>query len=123
LLVAAACANNAPIANDDSATTTAGSPVTINVLDNDSDPDGDAISVTAVGSALHGTTQDNGDGTVTYTPNSGYAGSDVFGYTIGDGRGGTDTATVSVSTTSAGNRPPDAANDSATTVEDQPTSI
>ena len=62
------CANNAPIAVDDEATTTMNTPVTINVLGNDADPDGDEIEVTAVGSAAHGTAVENADGTITYTP-------------------------------------------------------
>jgi len=123
LVEVATCSNNAPLANDDEATTTTGTPVTINVLGNDGDPDGDTVSVSSVGAAAHGTTHDNGDGTVTYTPSSGYAGSDGFDYTVSDGRGGSDAGHVAVTVTGAANRPPVANDDSATTVESEPVTI
>jgi hypothetical protein len=123
LLEPATCDNHAPVAVDDAATTTTGTPVTVNVLGNDADPDADALSVDDVGSPAHGTVTDNGDGTVTYTPNAGFTGSDSFTYDIVDGRGGSDTGTVSITVSSAGNRPPVAADDSATTVEDDSVSI
>ncbi|MCP4540412.1 MAG: DUF11 domain-containing protein [Chloroflexi bacterium] len=67
---------------------------TIAVMDNDYDPDGDAITVTMVGAAAHGTLSTNGS-TVTYTPTQGFIGSDSFTYTISDGVF-FDTALVSV---------------------------
>ncbi len=70
--------------------------VTVDVLANASDPDGDALTVTAVGTPGHGTAVNNSDGTVTYTPNSGYSGTDTFTYTIADGYGDTATGTVSL---------------------------
>jgi len=118
LLEPSTCADNPPLAVDDTATTTTGTPVTINVVANDGDPDGDTISVSAAGDPPHGSTVNNHDGTVTYTPDAGYAGSDGFSYTISDGRGGSDTANVAVTVTSAGNRPPVANDDTATTQED-----
>ena len=75
----------------------AGQPVVIEVLAGDSDPQGEALTVTAVGTPLSGTAHINTDGTVTYTPSSGwFAGVDTFTYTISDGHGGTATATISV---------------------------
>jgi outer membrane protein OmpA-like peptidoglycan-associated protein len=100
-----------PIANPDSATTRTGTPVTINVLANDSDPEGDALSVSAVGTAAHGTVTINANGSVTYTPAAGYVGSDTFTYTLRDATGATATGTVSVTVTAA-NRAPDAVDDS-----------
>ncbi|CAG0931401.1 Collagenase ColH [Thermoflexales bacterium] len=85
-----------PIAVADTSTTTVGVPVTINVLANDSDPDGDPLSVIAITPPLSGTAAINLDNTITYTPTSGFAGIDAFTYTISDGRGGTDTAVVTV---------------------------
>lgn len=67
----------------------------IDVLANDTDVDGDTLSVTDVGAATHGTVSFSPGG-VFYVPNQGYSGSDSFTYTISDGNGGTDTATVSV---------------------------
>jgi hypothetical protein len=88
--------NSPPNAVDDSATTQENTAVTINVVANDSDPNGDPLTVTNVTQPANGTTTNNGDGTVTYSPNSGFTGTDTFNYTISDGRGGTDTAQVSV---------------------------
>ncbi|MFH1265500.1 MAG: cadherin-like domain-containing protein [Planctomycetota bacterium] len=89
--------NSPPDAVDDSASTQMYTPVTINVLANDSDPNvGDTLSVTSVGTATNGTVIDHADGTVTYTPALGYTGVDTFDYTVSDGNGGEDTATVNV---------------------------
>jgi hypothetical protein len=65
------------------------------VLANDSDPEGDSLSLVSVTDSPNGTTTISG-GNVVYTPDSGYVGSDSFVYTASDGNGGTDTATVSV---------------------------
>jgi hypothetical protein len=70
--------------------------VNISVLGNDSDPDGDTLSVTSASNPAHGSVVVNADGTVTYTPDPGFTGTDTFTYTISDGNGGTDTATVTV---------------------------
>ena len=72
----------APTANNDTAVTFEATAVTINVLANDVDPDGDQLTVTSVGPAAHGTVINNGNGTVTYTPAVGYIGFDTFTYTI-----------------------------------------
>jgi hypothetical protein len=88
--------NRAPIANPDSATTKPANPVTINVLANDSDPDGDPLTVTAVTDPPRGTATRNADNTVTYRPDCGFTGTDMFTYTISDGRGGTASALVTV---------------------------
>lgn len=84
--------NDFPVANNDSAATATGSTV-INVLNNDSDVDGDPLSITSVGTPAHGSATSNGS-TVTYTPNVGYTGQDSFTYTISDGQGGSATAQV-----------------------------
>lgn len=88
--------NRNPVAADDSTTTDIDTPVTIDVLANDSDEDGDALSVTGVFAPLNGTAVVNADGTVTYTPNTGFTGEDNFVYTIEDGFGGSAEATVTV---------------------------
>jgi hypothetical protein len=88
--------NCPPVAVDDMATTVNGFPVIINVVANDSDPNGDPLTVTSVTDPPNGTAVNNGDGTVTYTPDCGYFGIDTFDYTISDGQGGTDTGTVTV---------------------------
>lgn len=86
-------ANRPPVAVDDAATTTIGIPVVIAVLANDSDPDGDPLSIATTPPAF-GTIAVAG-GSITYTPTTaGVTGIDTFTYTISDGRGGVATATV-----------------------------
>lgn len=86
-----------PVAVDDFASTLEDTPVTIDVLANDSDPNGDALTVISVGPAMHGTVVINADNTVTYSPDPTiFDDSDTFTYTIDDGNGLTDTATVTV---------------------------
>jgi parallel beta-helix repeat protein len=91
--------NRPPSAVDDQTQTEEGTSVSVSVLGNDSDPDGDPLSVTAVGQPDHGSAVASGDGTIRYTPNPAYTGPDQFQYTVGDGRDGHDTATVSVTVT------------------------
>jgi hypothetical protein len=91
-----ASSNRFPIAVDDTATTNQNTPVTIAVLENDSDPDGDTLSVSNVTQASNGSIAINANFTLSYNPGPGFTGTDSFTYTISDGRGGTDTAAVSV---------------------------
>ena len=88
--------NRSPIAQDDNATTTLNTPVIINVLSNDSDPDGDALAVNGVTQPTNGNAAINPDKTLTYTPAAGLTGMDSFTYTISDGQQGTATATVRI---------------------------
>lgn len=90
--------NDNPVANDDSATTEEDVAITINLVANDTDIDGDSLSIQSVGTASNGSVVNNGNGTVTYTPNSGFFGSDSFTYVVSDGSA-TDTATVRVTVT------------------------
>ena len=85
-----------PDAVDDTAGTPSDTATTIEVLSNDSDPEGDTLSVTTVGAAASGTVVLNPNGTVTYSPDVGFIGSDSFTYTITDNNGGFDTASVDV---------------------------
>ncbi|MEO8671626.1 MAG: Ig-like domain-containing protein [Tahibacter sp.] len=104
-------ANRPPVAQNDSAVASGVTPVRIAVLANDSDPDGDALTLQTVGTPAHGAAVKNTDGSVSYTANAGYVGSDSFSYTISDGHGGSATAQVSVAVSGAGNRPPVAVDD------------
>ena len=88
-------ANDPPDAVDDSATTPEDTPVIIDVLANDTDIDGDTLAVDSVTKGASGSVTNNGSD-VTYTPNPDFNGTDSFTYTISDGNGGTDTATVNV---------------------------
>ncbi|WP_431687512.1 autotransporter domain-containing protein [Hahella sp. NBU794] len=73
-----------PSAVDDSRTMASDSRLTINVMANDFDSDGDAIRLVSVGSPDNGSTTANADGSVRYIPNSGFIGSDTFTYVIED---------------------------------------
>lgn len=99
LLGEAVSCNQAPHAADDQATTPRETPVTVDVLANDRDPNNDPLAVTAVGVAAHGISELAGDGTVRYTASAGYTGADSFSYTISDGQGGQATASVAVTVT------------------------
>ena len=114
MITVQAGSNQPPVAVDDSATTAEETPVTVDVLANDSDPDGDALTVVAVGVPADGTAMDNSDGTVTYTPNSNFTGIDSFTYTIEDGQGGSSSATVTLTVTPV-NDPPVANGDTYST--------
>ncbi|WP_299614391.1 tandem-95 repeat protein [uncultured Tateyamaria sp.] len=87
--------NDAPDAVDDAETTPFNTAVTIPVLDNDTDVDGDALRVTEATSP-DGDVVVNGDGTLTFTPNDGFEGEATIGYTITDDNGGEDSAVVTV---------------------------
>ncbi len=89
--------NNAPTAVDDSVSTNPDVALTIDVLSNDSDPDGDSLTVGSVTQPPNGSVMINlGAQGVTYTPASNFTGTDSFSYTVSDNNGGTDTATVTV---------------------------
>lgn len=87
--------NDAPITVDDVAGTNLGTPVTVAVLANDSDPDGDPLEVVEASSPF-GDVTINDDGTLTFTPEDGFFGDAVVNYTVADGNGGTAPAVVAV---------------------------
>ncbi len=80
--------NTAPGAGTDLVGTAFETPVTVDVLANDSDPDGDPLQIESLGFPAHGHLAINGDGTLTYTPDAGFTGEDSFTYTVVDQRGG-----------------------------------
>ncbi|MDY6877926.1 MAG: Ig-like domain-containing protein [Chloroflexota bacterium] len=88
--------NDTPVAMDDGATTLESTAVTISVLVNDTDADGDTLTLLYVTQGMSGTVTNNGGSTVTYTPTLGFNGTDVFTYTVGDAAILTDTATVTM---------------------------
>jgi uncharacterized membrane protein len=91
--------NQAPVAVADAATTFKDTAVTIHVLANDYDPDGDKLTVAAAGEPANGTAVVNADNTITYTPAPGFLGVDSFVYTIADGHGAPATAAVTITVT------------------------
>ena len=91
--------NSPPVAVRDQAVTTADTPVTIGILANDVDPDGDSLRVVGLTVPMHGHVTLNADQTVTYTPAPGFVGIDDFTYIVDDGRDGRDTGIVMVEVT------------------------
>ncbi len=110
-----------PDAVNDSVTTDEDVPINIDVLANDDIAGEPNTTVTAVGNPSNGTVVINPDGTLTYTPDPNFNGTDNFEYTITDDDGDTSTATVTV-TVDPVNDPPDAVNNNYTTNEDTPVS-
>jgi gliding motility-associated-like protein len=119
LVITVAPVNDAPVANDDNATTDEDTPVNVPVLNNDSDVDNPLQPPVVVTSPNNGTVTVNADSTITYTPNLNFNGSDTFTYVICDG--GTpnlcDTATVII-TINAINDAPIATDNTNTTDEE-----
>jgi probable HAF family extracellular repeat protein len=79
--------NRAPVAGDDTATAPEDTPLKIplaTLLANDTDPDGSALSVTAVGNPQNGTVSLTGN-EITFTPNLNFNGTASFEYTVSDG--------------------------------------
>lgn len=113
-VVEAPASNSSPVAKNDSGSTNANTAVTIAVLANDSDPDGDSLSVTTISGVSNGSAKLNSDGSISFTPASGFSGTTSLNYSIADGRGGSASALVSVSV-AASNLAPVAQNDSAST--------
>ena len=125
LTITIAGINDAPVANDDSASTTEDAAVTGNVLANDTDVDVEPLVVANPGTYVgsYGTLVLAADGSYTYTPNAaaqelddGESAQDVFSYTASDGTA-TDTATLTI-TVNGLNDAPVANDDSASTTED-----
>lgn len=90
-------ANADPNARSDSRTTTEDVAVTIDVLANDDDYDGDTLSIQSVTQGSNGSVGINGNGSLSYSPNAGFVGSDSFSYVVSDGNGGESTGQVSIS--------------------------
>ena len=113
--------NLGPTAVDDSVTVLEDSENNIiDVLVNDSDPEGDALTITAVGTPQHGTATTDGD-VILYTPSPHFFGIDTFSYTISDGTA-TDSATITVTITEI-TVAADAVVDSVSVQQDTPTTL
>ncbi|MBY0286578.1 MAG: cadherin-like domain-containing protein, partial [Mycobacteriaceae bacterium] len=86
--------NSAPVAVKDGVTTREDTPVTVKVLANDKDADGDAITAALATGPANGTITANTNGSFTYTPNANFNGTDTFTYTVNDGTTDSTAATV-----------------------------
>jgi hypothetical protein len=90
--------NQPPVANSDSATTAQNTAVTLeasNLLANDTDANGDSLSLTGVSNPVNGSVTFS-NGNVIFTPSTNFTGNASFNYSISDGFGGTSSANVSV---------------------------
>ena len=88
-------ANIDPIAADDTGILSQNSTILLDVLSNDTDGDGDTLVLSSVEGVSNGTvTIENGQ--IRYTPDVGFSGQETLVYTVSDGYGGTDTATVTI---------------------------
>jgi len=122
-------ANNPPLAEADGVDVAAGGSVTIDVAANDTDPDlGDLVVAASVQLSTlpaSGAAVVNADGTITYTPNNAFLGTDTFSYTIRDGFGALSAAAlVSVNVLDGGaNTAPVAVDDAIATNEDAPVTL
>jgi large repetitive protein len=101
-------ANVPPLAVDDALAAVHDRTLHGSVLDNDADPDGDALTAALVAGPAHGTLSLSADGSFDYTPDFHYVGGDAFTYTVSDGLAVSDPATVTLDVTNA---PPAAADD------------
>ena len=115
--------NDAPVANDDASTTPFDTPITFAVMGNDTDVDGDTLTISGVPTSPNGTVTVNPNGTLTFTPNPGFTGAAVVNYTIVDEEGLTDSAVWTITVAEDGNLPPVAEDDTAETVIDTPVTI
>ncbi len=112
--------NTSPVAVDDTYTAIEDSGAnTINVLTNDTDPDGDYLTIISVTQGVNGAVAiiDAGKN-VTYEPSANWFGSDFFTYTISDGNGGTHAAIVNVTVTNVNDMPVITTADVIVTLED-----
>lgn len=90
--------NTVPVANKDTAESSAGKAVTIDVLKNDSDADGDTLVIASFTQGSKGSITQSGNSLI-YTPKADATGTDTFTYTIADPDGAKSTGTVSVTLT------------------------
>ncbi|MEA2149594.1 MAG: extracellular elastinolytic metalloproteinase [Solirubrobacteraceae bacterium] len=99
--------NNAPVAADDGYAVAAGATLgAVDVLANDSDPDGDPLTAALTSRPGHGTADLAADGTLTYTPQPGFTGADSFAYVAGDATTQSAPATVTITVSAAVAPPP-----------------
>ena len=94
--ITVACVNDPPLAQDDAAQVHSGSTVTIDLLANDVDIEGDTLTIASIGEPTMGNVAMYGDGSVDYTAPAGFVGTDSFEYTVCDAPGACVVATVVV---------------------------
>ena len=101
--------NRTPVANPDTATTAFNTPVAVDVTANDTDPDNDALTVSAIGTVTGGTTTLGADKkTITFAPTPGFSGTATGAYTVSDGKGATAQSTIMITVQPQPNTAPSA---------------
>jgi hypothetical protein len=100
--------NTPPVAAGDLRTTGENTPLVVNVLDNDTDADGDPLTASLVAGPANGTLALNGSGSFTYTPAPGFNGTDSFTYVANDGQANSNPATVTITVGRGDTTPPQA---------------
>lgn len=97
--------NDSPVAYDSLVYGYEGNVSIIDVLNDAVDVDGDLLSIAISEGPNHGLVSVNGDGTIAYTPNPDFDGTDSFKYMISDGNGGSASATVTITLGSVNDAP------------------
>jgi VCBS repeat-containing protein len=116
--------NAAPIATNDSYGTTRNAALTVaapGVVGDDSDPDGDTLTAALVDDVTHGDLVLSPNGGFTYSPDTGYVGTDTFTYTASDGVATSNAATVTINVSANG--APTAVNDAYVTDQNTPLAL
>ncbi len=118
LAINVASVNDAPVAGHDLASTPINTPLTFSVLGNDSDVDGDTLTVTGavLANPAQGAISVNPDGTLSFAPAVDFSGAVAVTYTVSDGHGSSGTANVTINVGT--NTPPAGADSTQTLAED-----
>jgi VCBS repeat-containing protein len=109
--------NVPPVAHDDAYAADQGTPLNVaapGVLGNDTDANGNPLTASIVANATNGNVTLNSDGSFTYTPNTGFHGTDTFTYKASDGTQDSNLATATIAVGQV-NQPPSAVNDAYST--------
>jgi len=97
--------NDAPVAQDDTATLDEDHSIHLSIMANDYDVDGDSLSLIIVDQPAHGTLVVNADNTVSYTPVENWSGGDSFSYKLNDSELDSGIATVRLIVTAIADAP------------------
>ena len=97
--------NRPPVANNDTATVNEDGSIVLGVLTNDSDADGDALTIMIETQPAHGQLVLGANNTITYTPTANYFGADSFTYRLSDGKATSGIATVNFTVNAVNDAP------------------